>query len=104
MRFFRENKGNKEVNTNMIREAIAYYKYGITHDIFQEPVTSYAKLAIDALNKQIPKQPDLEGDGYWDGELIYDTGHCPLCGEGYEIDYHTPRYCENCGQALDWED
>lgn len=88
----------------MIEQAIEHYKYGISHDIFSEPVTTYASLAINALNKQIPMKPDLEGDGYWDGELVYDTGICPLCGQEYEIEYHTPKHCESCGQALDWSE
>lgn len=59
---------------------------------------------LEAIGKQIPQRPDLEGDGYSDGELVYDTGICPRCRHSYEIEYHTPRYCENCGQALDWGD
>lgn len=59
-------------------------------------------MALEALDKQIPRQPDLEGDGYWDGELVYDTGYCPRCHQDYEIEYRTPKFCENCGQALDW--
>lgn len=35
----------------MIQEAIRHYQYGITHDIFKEPVTIYAELAIEALKK-----------------------------------------------------
>ena len=34
-----------------INDAINHFKYGISHDIFSEPVTSYAKLAIKALKK-----------------------------------------------------
>lgn len=59
---------------------------------------------LEALEKQIPQKPDLEGDGYYDGELVYDTGYCPRCRQDYEIECHTPKYCENCGQALDWSD
>lgn len=33
-------------------EAIQHFEYGISHDIFAEPVTSYAKMAIDALREQ----------------------------------------------------
>ena len=33
----------------IIEDAIAHYKYGISHDIFSEPVTSYAALAVEAL-------------------------------------------------------
>lgn len=68
-------------------------------------VTVLNKAAIlEALEKQIPQQPDLEGDGYSDGELVYDTGICPRCRQGYEIEYHMPKHCENCGQALDWSE
>lgn len=34
-----------------IQDAINHFKYGVSHDIFSEPVTSYAKLAIRALEK-----------------------------------------------------
>lgn len=36
-----------------IEDAIAHFKYGITHDIFSEPVTSYAKMAVESLEKQM---------------------------------------------------
>lgn len=66
-------------------------------------VTVLNKAAIlEALEKQTPQQPDLEADGYADGELVFDMGYCPRCRQGYEIEYSTPKYCENCGQALDW--
>ena len=65
-------------------------------------VEGLCRTALNALDKQIPVKPDLEGDGYYNGELVYDTGICPTCGQDYEIEYHTPKYCENCGQALDW--
>ena len=58
-------------------------------------------IAIDALEKQIPGTPDYEGDGYADGELVYDTWFCPNCGADYEVDYHEHKYCPNCGQAID---
>lgn len=62
------------------------------------------RLAIIALNKQTPKKPDYEGDGYdRKGNMIYDTWVCPNCGEEYEVDYDDYKYCPNCGQRLDWE-
>ena len=57
--------------------------------------------AISALEKQIPKRPDCEGDGYADGEIVYDTWICPCCGKGYEVDYDNYDYCPNCGQKID---
>lgn len=41
-----------EIVNVTVDEAIRYYKYGISHDIFSEPVISYAKLAIKALEEQ----------------------------------------------------
>lgn len=62
------------------------------------------EMAIQALEKQTPKRPDYEGDGYADGQLIYDTWICPCCGKHYEVDYDNYDYCPNCGQNIDWRD
>lgn len=45
------------------------------------------QMAREAMEKQISKKPLFEGDGYWRGELVYDTWICP-----------------NCGQAIDWSE
>lgn len=59
-------------------------------------------MAIEALEKQIPKKPDYEADGYDNkGELIYDTWICPNCEKRYEVDYDHYDYCPKCGQAID---
>ena len=63
------------------------------------------EVAITALEKQMPKKPDLEGDGYDEnGELIYDTWICPCCGKYYEVYYEEYDFCPKCGQAIDWSD
>ena len=49
------------------------------------------KLAISALEKQIPKK--LKDDG-----RLY----CPICGRDVLLDRFN--YCPDCGQALDWSD
>ena len=36
-----------------IEDAIQHFKYGISHDIYSEPATSYVRLAIKALEKQL---------------------------------------------------
>ena len=56
-----------------------------------------------AVEKQTPKRPDYEGDGYADGQLVYDTWICPGCGKRYEVGYDEYDYCPNCGQKFDWE-
>ncbi len=61
-------------------------------------------LAIHALEKQTPKKPTYDGDGYApDGTFVWDEWLCPCCGERYEVDYDYD-YCPNCGQRLDWSD
>lgn len=56
-------------------------------------------LAIDALEKQIPKKPLHMHKNYY----------CPICKEdGWmlwddAIPNDTDAYCGRCGQALDWE-
>lgn len=59
-------------------------------------------MAISAIEKQIPKKPDLEGDGYADGAMVYDTWHCPSCDTAYEVDIEDFDYCPHCGQRINW--
>ena len=51
------------------------------------------EIAISALEKQIPKNPDLDGGVY-----------CPCCLHEFKENYDTTSYCPNCGQAIDWSD
>ena len=63
------------------------------------------KYAAEAIEKQIPKKPNIYGDGYDDDDnLIYDMYDCPNCDSSYEIDYETYDYCPKCGQAIDLSD
>jgi hypothetical protein len=55
----------------------------------------------DLVEKETATQPDIEGDGYYKGELVYDTWICPRCGTRYEIDYDEYEYCPKCGQHID---
>lgn len=57
----------------------------------------------EAAEKQKPKKPDYEGDGYADGQLVYDTWICPNCHKRYEVDYDDYACCPKCGQSIDWE-
>ena len=47
----------------------------------------------NALEKQIPKKPDLDGGIY-----------CPCCLHEFKENYDTTSNCPNCGQAIDWSD
>lgn len=55
----------------------------------------------EAVEKQKPKMPDYEGDGYADREMVYDTEICHNYGKKYEVDYDDYKHCSNCGQAID---
>ena len=61
-------------------------------------------VAIEALKRLTPQKPNLEGDGYADGVLVYDTWICPNCEKRYEVDYDEYDHCPDCGQAIDWSE
>lgn len=60
------------------------------------------ELAISALEKQIPKKPILD--------TIFPSGikwwRCPVCNKIIVgcIAAIPQKYCDDCGQALDWSD
>lgn len=61
------------------------------------------KIIVKALEKQKAKKPNIWGDGYADGHLVYDMWECPGCGKNYELEYDEHDYCPNCGQKIDWK-
>ena len=71
---------------------------------YKKPLMTAYDMAIEALEKQIPKKPYLSGDGYWNGQLVYDTWTCPNCSKSYEVDYDNYDYCPECGQRIDWSE
>lgn len=54
----------------------------------------YTEVAINALEKQIPKKPDFTEDK--------EFALCPCCNGKGLLD--KQKYCDNCGQKLDWSD
>lgn len=92
------------MNEKKVREAIETIKSNY-------PTSGYYMLcealdtAIEALEKQLPKKPNFEGDEYApNGTFVYDTWECPNCGECYEVDYDDYDYCPKCGQKIDWSE
>ena len=63
------------------------------------------RVAIKSLERTEPQGVLYRGDGYYDGELVYDFAECPKCGYEYEeSDYIWGLpFCPKCGQALKWE-
>jgi hypothetical protein len=59
----------------------------------EEKYEAYS-MAIQALEKQMPKKPDFTEDK----EFVL----CPCCnGKGL---LNKQKYCDNCGQKLDWSE
>lgn len=87
-------------------EAIEILKH--EHDYAQllSYVNEALRLAISALEKQIPKKPKKKEENQY--SAFYD---CPCCG-GYLVSKidgelcggQEYKYCCRCGQALDWSD
>ena len=78
----------------MVDKAIAHFKYGISHDIFKPPVLQYSELAVTALKKTKPMLVEHEKT-FW----TY-RHYCPSCKD--QLYMEALKYCNNCGQRLDW--
>jgi hypothetical protein len=103
------DRRDKTIKDISIEKAIEHFKYGISHDIFKEPVTSYAKMAVEALEKQIPKKPTYvdtrfrnHGRSIADGSSLSKCYKCPNCSSHIFHVFDSETNCEHCGQALDW--
>ena len=62
----------------LVEQAISHFWYGVSHDIFSEPVITYAKLAIEALKKE--------------NGVTVQKSSCPYCcdnGEGHGMMKHS---------------
>lgn len=64
----------------------------------------YLKIYLKKNDKEKPIKPHIEGDGYSDGEIVYDVWKCPNCDSAFELDYERHNYCPNCGQHIDWSE
>lgn len=99
-----------------VREAIGRFQVGINAEremimrnkaFFQKQDNSYLEsdievycTAIEALEKQLPKKPDIMD--YILGDINFKCPTCKseyICEKGYE---HF--YCPNCGQKIKWSE
>ena len=84
-----ENVEVSEITTKILKEYPKYKSIGTVEE-------------LQALKeKNEPKKPDYEGDGYYNGQLVLDTWICPNCEKHYEVDYDDYDFCPNCGQHID---
>lgn len=87
-----------------LKETATYKTRLIDKDIELKAMRGVANSykAENKLLKRTPKPPILD--------IIYPGGiksyKCPICKEGglVRMDLYCPKYCPNCGQAIDWSD
>lgn len=86
-----EIKAREEFANYDERQAISYLKR--KRDSIGSPNVDACNIAIQAIEKQMPKAIMIKGDG---------VGHCPNC----EMDIHgrgQMKFCTYCGQAINWD-
>lgn len=99
----------KEITDKIgVKEAIKMFQNLIFAENYKIAENHCRKLAIEALEKQIPKKPTAHkvdvpkikvGNGFFGkGTTVY---RCPCCNELISRIYDC---CYKCGQALDWSE
>lgn len=83
-------------------------------EIHSQVLCDAFNVAIQVLEKQIPKKPvhdgcfDSEGMWHeWNGINGRPYDLCPNCNTNLCCEMHydnKPKYCKHCGQKLDWSD
>ena len=101
-----ESEAIKEIETSIELAKMCTQNFERTKEI-----EAYA-MAIQALEKQIPKKPNKTIDSSWGVKKEAHT--CPVCDYYLtEVQFIASQkiesnkkitYCETCGQAIDWSD
>lgn len=70
-----------------------------------EQLLNVCDVAVEALEKQIPKNPILKAMDEFDVDVAAELT-CPFCGSPivnvWSKAEYKPRYCHYCGQSLKW--
>lgn len=89
---------NESIRTN---DAKKHEKCGQEHIQLAEWLSELKQFK----EKAEPRMVRYEGDGYADGEMVYDYAFCPNCDHETEVDSENwgSLFCPECGQRLRWE-
>ena len=81
-------------------EAIKEFQQNIDMPFGSNISIEASDLAIQALEKQIPKKPIKSKEQ----KIRYvNTYYCPTCNLGF-TGFNIAKWCYHCGQKLDWSD
>ena len=80
-------------------EAIKILKKEYLGDSEEMELAKY--MGWNALEKQIPKKPDID-IGYDTEGNAWNNWNCPCCRKSYLLDEEEYNYCFECGQRIDW--
>lgn len=100
-----ESEAIKICNTIVLASSLSS-PHGIPLNTTKEELAEAMKIAVQALEKQIPKKPIRH--------TAWENFKCPACGSAEIVQYDTEyreydkdckfEYCSDCGQKLDWGD
>ena len=82
------------------QEALETIKYEVNEEGHCGYIEDELRLAMTALEKQIPQKPVLDEKQTM---RFVTTYTCPTCGKGFS-GTKVCAYCYHCGQKLDWSD
>ena len=90
---------------------LTHLSYGGKADKQEEYTIKAYNVAINALEKQIPKKPQYvdtrfrhHGRKISDGSSLDKCYKCPNCNSHIFHVFDSEKCCKYCGQALDWSD
>lgn len=87
-----------------VREAIEDFKKLAELLQNKESVAvEHCNIAIEALEKQLPKKVEYEDGFSNNGFARYRMAKCPTCDRWYNSN-EGAIYCVNCGRRLDWSE
>lgn len=94
-----------EIEVQVFEDMISYCKhFEPKNDCgkYEEKI-AMCKTAIEALEKQLPKKPEMRtAYNDFDGHLICYKGFCPSCGG--VVESYRNESCHHCTQMLDWSE